>query len=188
MKYFLLLIAAAFTTISCRKHATMLLPVSTADDNVKLQVPEAWRVRKKLPVFGPDCSFCSGIEYSEFFGDAFPGENHVLVQVEILSTKHQRTRPDQSCPFKQKYAKLLDKNPDGITLLDTTYNQQERYSEITYLNSDLSQYLKSIEFADRYRRVTFSFKVANTAALREQIEAVQRTISVNPDFLNTAKL
>lgn len=186
-KHSLMAIGIALTIGSCHEQATVLRPISIADGNVELQIPQAWKVHRQLPIIGPDCALCSGEESNAFFGETFPAGNHVFISVTVDPAQRLRS-PLHRHSLSQAYKSISEKNPGGITLLDTVYNQRGNYSEITYLDSDQTHYLKSIEFADRYRRIVFSFKVVNRDELQHQVQAVQSTIRVNPDFLNTAKL
>ncbi len=148
---------------------------------MQLQLPAEWSVRKKLPVFGPDCSSCSGSEYQEYFGRVFP--DGVVVSVIVFPAGNNKL-PE----LKGELQALKEKNPYAKPeILAGSVNQRNRSIEVTYTIKDKSRYCKMVRYVGRYRSLQLFYQGTDTENFRNQVENIQKSVQVDSCFLDRAK-
>ncbi|MBC6696585.1 fibroblast growth factor [Hymenobacter puniceus] len=168
---------------SCRHNEKPTIIVEIASGQVKLQVPQSWSTHKVWSVFPPDCESCSGSEYQESFN-----YNNASIKLTVMIFPEGIGRVPSS---KDEVLGVKEKNPGCIVRDTISENKQVyKYTSISYRqgSNSTNQYHVLTKWSGRYRTVVAHFGGKDTNDFRETVAEIQKSVHINPAFLNTAKL
>jgi hypothetical protein len=168
---------------SCHSKIEPTIAVKLASGHVKLQIPQSWSSHKVMPVFPPDCASCSGSEHNEFFGEKAGDGIVVIVMVFPQGISRFLSSKDEVSIIKEKCPDCVI--GDTISEIRKGY----RFSSVAYKQGNsASQYHVSTKWSGSYRTVVAHFGGKDTNDFRETVAEIQKSVHINPAFLNAAKL
>ncbi|QNH63308.1 hypothetical protein [Hymenobacter sediminicola] len=159
--------------------------VEIASGQVKLSLPQSWSSHEVLSVFPPDCEICSGSEYEEIFRI----KNGAGVRITVMIFPGGVVSVPSS---KDEVFGIKEKNP-GCIIGDTISENRQgyKYTSISYRQVDSTMpyyYHVSTKWSGPYRTVVAHFGGKDTKDFWETVAEIQKSVRINPAFLNTAKL
>lgn len=173
------LFAAILLLQSCQQQVYDLQHIELIEGAVKIALPKSWDASRPLLLFGPDCSCCSGSDYSRLIGS---GPDTCLIVSSIVYPCRDNTFRPLS-PEALRVAALKD--PRAV-VVDTFSDKKRGMTALGQFSVRYGKeiYSKTVQVAGKHRTVQFSLSGKRSGQTKDLFQHIQQSIQVDSAYLN----